>query len=92
MIEQQRQNVPANLTADLRDNAVKNLPALRNFVQTSVANASLPDGFDLQTLLEALPNEEDIPDSETINTGIQAVVDNIPEDAVEVAGNLLTNL
>ena len=63
----------------------------------------LPEGINLQTVLTALPSEEattnlrssvtnNFPDSDTVNTGIQTVLDNIPQEALGAAGNILTNL
>merc|ERR1712215_368685 len=107
---QQRENMPANFTSTIRENLISviqqqnitgNIPAIRSFIEDN--SASLPEGVDVQTVLDTLPTEEDgnnlrsavvnnIPDTDTINNGIQTLVENIPEDAIDQAANLLTNL
>merc|ERR1712215_624906 len=107
---QQRENMPANFTSTIRANLISviqqqnitgNIPAIRSFIEDN--SASLPEGVDVQTVLDTLPTEEDgnnlrsavvnnIPDTDTINNGIQTFVENIPEDAIDQAANLLTNL
>ena len=93
-------------------NLTENIPAIRSFIQENTENLALPEGINVQTVLAALPAEEastnlrsSVSDNrDTINTGIQTVLDNIPEDALGTvldsipedalgaAGNLLTNL
>jgi len=108
--QQQRENMPANFTSTIRANLISviqqqnitgNIPAIRSFIEDN--SASLPEGVDVQTVLDTLPTEEagnnlrsavvnNIPDTDTINNGIQTLVENIPEDAIDQAANLLTNL
>merc|ERR1711892_97996 len=91
------------LTIIQQQNMTDNIPAVRSFIQDNAANLTLPEGVNLQSLLSALPAEEastnlrssvtdNIPDRDTINTGIQTVLDIIPENALDTAGSLLTNL
>eukprot|EP00092_Neocalanus_flemingeri_P044818 GFUD01049824.1.p1 GENE.GFUD01049824.1~~GFUD01049824.1.p1 ORF type:complete len:190 (+),score=53.48 GFUD01049824.1:58-570(+) len=106
------ENIPENLTSTLRDNLLsiiqqqnltQNIPAIRTFLVDNVANLTLPEGLNFQTVVAALPSEEattnlrssvadNLPSTDTINMGIQTVLDNIPDDAIGAAGNLLTNL
>merc|ERR1740137_315474 len=91
------------LTIIQQQNMTDNIPAIRSFIQDNAANLTLPEGVNLQNLLSVLPAEEastnlrssvadNIPDRDTINTGIQTVLDIIPENALDTAGSLLTNL
>merc|ERR1712128_275525 len=91
------------LTIIQQQNMTDNIPAIRSFIQDNAANLTLPEGGNLQSLLSALPAEEastnlrssvadNIPDRDTINTGIQTVLDNIPENALDTSSSLLTNL
>ena len=78
----------------------ENIPAVRSIIENNTRDLTLPQGVNLDTLLAALPAEEAATNlrssvdanRDTINSGIQTVLDNIPENALENAGNLLNNL
>jgi len=81
-------------------NMTENIPAVRSIIENNTRDLTLPQGVNLDTLLAALPAEEAATNlrssvdanRDTINSGIQTVLDNIPENALENAGNILNNL
>merc|ERR1719402_1917166 len=88
------------LTIIQDQNVTENIPAIRSLIEDNTRDLSLPQGVSLDSVLAALPAEEASnnlrssvdANRDTINNGIQTVLDNIPDDAVERAGNILNNL